>query len=101
MCHELASRRVVWYLRDVRRFLFSLIGLAGLAQAGCGPHCDRAHVCAVDGRPPNVEVCDGDEFRTCGNGNRGAQIDCGEAPRRAVCTLDGWTFENAEGGDGK
>jgi hypothetical protein len=78
----------------------ALLALSALVGAGCGPACNGDNVCAVGGHPPDVQVCDGNDFRTCGAGNRGQTIACGKSARRAVCSLDGWTFENASLPDG-
>ena len=75
---------------------FLLIGLL----LGCGPVCDSSNKCAVSGHPPDVRVCDGSDFRSCGDGNRGQQVGCTNSPKQAVCTPDGWAFENATLPDG-
>jgi hypothetical protein len=68
-----------------------------LLPLGCGPLCDPGHRCAVaagQAGPAAITVCDGSDFRACGDGNRGATITCGTMERRAICTPSGWTFEN-------
>jgi hypothetical protein len=64
-----------------------------LAAAGCGSICNGQNVCAVTGSGDDIQVCDGGDFRGCGDGNRGQVIQCAQDFRRAVCTTNGWTFE--------
>ncbi len=60
--------------------------------AGCSQPCDPDHVCALDGYGL---VCDGKDYRTCDASDRGLTVACKDAPRAAVCTADGWTFQTA------
>ena len=79
----------------MRRWMRLFGGLATLV-AGCVAPCPSDSVCAVTGRGGDTQVCDGDHWRTCGtdDGNHGLRIACKTAPRVAVCTPDGWTFED-------
>jgi hypothetical protein len=47
----------------------------------------------------DTEVCNGDDYVTCNDGNRGDVIYCGAQPRKAVCGADGWSFESAPAAD--
>ena len=64
--------------------------------AGCGPACDHANLCAVEGKAgDDTAVCDGDGFVSCDDSHRGDVIFCGDQPRKAVCGSAGWSFEYA------
>lgn len=66
------------------------------ALAACGPPCNQDHRCAVDGVAGQpLAVCNGDEYITCDEGNRGATIFCVSQPRKAICGAGGWAFESA------
>jgi hypothetical protein len=82
------------YLWSVRA-LFLLI-----LVAGCGPACDSSNVCAVTGHPPDVQLCDGNDYRSCSDGNRGQVVSCVHTSKQAVCSPDGWAFQNASFSDG-
>jgi hypothetical protein len=106
MCHDarqtgggngcLAWKSANWYLPCVRFLSMLLL----LLVPACGPPCDNANRCAVSGHPPDVRVCDGEEYRQCGDGNRGQVVSCVSSPKEAICTPGGWTFENASLPDG-
>jgi hypothetical protein len=65
----------------------------GLGLAGCGAACNHANLCAVTGMGDNLEVCDGNGFRPCNDGDRGLAIGCATRPEQAVCTPNGWAFQ--------
>ena len=70
-----------------------LLGLTLLV--GCGPACDSKNVCAVTGKPGDVDVCDGKDFITCDDKHRGQEILCPAAEaKKAVCGAAGWSFES-------
>lgn len=69
-------------------YAFSL----ALAFAGCGQPCDSSHICNVDS---DGLLCDGNDYKACDDSNRGQMIGCQNSPRIAVCTNDGWTFQDA------
>jgi hypothetical protein len=70
-----------------------LLAASAIALAGCGSICNAQNLCAVTGSGDDVQVCDGGDFRACGDGNRGQVINCPRDFKRAVCTTNGWTFE--------
>jgi hypothetical protein len=69
---------------------------ATLVAVGCSAPCRSSEVCAVTGHDGDTQVCDGDHWRTCAadDGNHGLHIACKTQPKTAVCTTDGWTFED-------
>ena len=73
-----------------------LVG-ATLVAGACAAPCGGNDVCAVTGNGGDTEVCDGDDWRTCGvdDGNHGLRIACKSSPKVAVCGPDGWTFEDS------
>jgi len=71
----------------------SALALA-VGLGACGSICNGQNVCAVTGAGDDVQVCDGGDFRPCGDGNRGQTLVCSRDFKRAVCTSKGWTFEN-------
>lgn len=80
----------------MRTLLALLLIAATTVAAGCAAPCRSDDVCAVTGHDADAEVCDGDHWRTCASddGNHGLAIACPNAPRVAVCTPAGWTFED-------
>ena len=76
----------------LRTVLFSLgLALVSLTAAGCGQPCDADHTCDLDG---DGKICDGHDFVTCADANRGKRIECGRTPRAAVCSPSGWAYDN-------
>ena len=76
----------------VRVAIFSFgMALALTSLVGCGQPCDSEHLCDVDS---DAKVCDGKNFSSCGDSNRGERIECVRTPRAAVCTPTGWTYDN-------
>jgi hypothetical protein len=71
-----------------------------LFAAACGPLCDRSSKCALTGHGSDVQLCDGSDFRSCGDGNRGQVVTCDKSPQEAVCAPSGWAFQNNESPDG-
>jgi hypothetical protein len=69
-----------------------VLAAATLAVAGCGPQCNSSSVCAVVGSGSDIQVCDGSDYRSCNDGNRGEQVPCVHRPEIALCTTTGWTF---------
>ena len=74
------------------RWALSLVVFAVALAAGCGPNCNQASVCAVIGTGADIRVCDGGDYRDCGNGNRGQTVSCSQRAEVAICTTTGWTF---------
>jgi hypothetical protein len=75
------------------RVSLGLVLLVTLAGFGCTPPCNHDAICSIHGTPPNTTVCDGSDYKGCGDGNRGQVIGCVHTNEQAVCTVDGWTFE--------
>jgi hypothetical protein len=74
-------------LRSIAFLAFALAALAGCTQP-----CDHDHLCALD---VDNALCDGSNYLVCDATVRGKTVACGNGPRVAVCTPDGWTFENS------
>ena len=86
----------------MRVFLSTIAALALVAAAfGCTPPCNSAAVCAVNGQNENATVCDGKDYVSCTDKNRGQVISCVHQPEHAVCTPQGWTFEPTVSGSGQ
>ena len=79
----------------VRLSSMLLLTASGMLAA-CGPPCNQARRCAVDGEAGQpLEICNGDDFVTCEDGNRGAVVFCENQSRKVVCGPGGWSFEYA------
>jgi hypothetical protein len=63
-----------------------------LAAAGCTQPCDKDHICDIDS---DGQLCDGSDYRKCDDSDRNATVGCMTSPRVAICTPDGWTFQDA------
>jgi hypothetical protein len=63
------------------------------ALLGCDSPCRKGGECSVVGMGREARVCDGDNYRECGDKNRGQVIGCVARPQEAVCTIDGWAFQ--------
>jgi hypothetical protein len=72
-----------------------LAWVALVFAVGCGGVCGHSNACAVEGQPPDLKICDGSDYRSCGDGNRGQAVSCVHGAQQAVCTLEGWTFQPA------
>lgn len=68
----------------------ALLG-AGALLSACAQPCDLSHICAVNSEG---HVCNGNHFAACDDGNRAERFVCTSQQRAAVCTANGWTFEN-------
>jgi len=71
-----------------------------VVAAGCGPACNASSVCSVTGMGADEQVCDGSNFVTCDDGDRGKTIACMQRAEVAVCTPSGWAFQPAGTGAG-
>ena len=77
-------------------FLFSrsLVALGlSLGVAGCGALCNTDNACATTGMPGSIQICDGSDFKSCGDSNRGQTVLCPKIAERAICSPNGWTVE--------
>lgn len=72
------------------RLAYALV--LGVALAGCGQPCDSNHVCNVDS---DGLLCDGHDYKACDDSDRGQMIGCAPQQRLAICTPNGWTFQDA------
>ena len=73
--------------------LASLVAVA-IVTVGCGPQCSYANKCFVDGQPPNITICDGNNWQSCGpNENQGVVIPCNVRNENATCGPGGWSFQ--------
>jgi hypothetical protein len=104
MCHcrqgdeglGLAPGARLWINGRMHRWFLGLCLAATWVAAGCAAPCGGGDVCAVTGRDGDTQVCDGDHWRTCftDDGNHGLRITCRSSHKVAVCTPNGWTFED-------
>ncbi len=74
-------------------FLRLLALSATLLGVGCGALCNTDNACAVTGMAPDTQVCDGSNFVSCDDSNRGKVVSCPLSNRRATCSPNGWTFD--------
>lgn len=70
---------------------FVFAALATLAAA-CASPCNKGGTCAVEGQGNDLTVCDGSDWQSCGDADRGKIIYCGKGAMAAECTTNGWTF---------
>ncbi len=76
-----------------------MVALGLSLAAGCGPRCDQSSLCAVVGTGDNIQICDGNDYKSCGDNNRGQTIPCVHQQQVAECSPTGWTFlSTAPGG---
>ena len=75
-----------------------VLAAAAACAAGCGPSCNNSSLCAVVGTGADIQVCDGSDYRSCNDSNRGQQVPCVHKPEIAICTTSGWTFVPAPNG---
>jgi hypothetical protein len=94
LCHALAQRAADLVLAETMsaRVLIWILVSGLFTAAACGPRCDHSSVCAVVGAGTAEQVCDGSDYRSCGDSNRGQMIPCVHTPQTAECTPTGWTF---------
>ncbi len=64
--------------------------IAGLS--GCGEPCNASSQCALS---TDHTLCDGEAWLACDPSAVGKEVVCAASHKTAVCTPDGWTFQNS------